>query len=781
MALMPQQAAAPSLEETPDGLSWPAFRRDLEILPRSRAGSPGGFLVRDPRSGAAVELGDKEFFLCGQLDGRTSPKEIRARFQKRFGRSLSGADFDAFLRLMQRQGLLVPNGAAAIWQPIGPSPGVIFYAPSWLNVDRFFGWLTERLRWCFSTPFAFFAVTLAALAGGVLIKHWRAYFRELDAALGGDLPVLIGLGTFLFMNFLQRTSAAVACKYAGGRIRWFGIRLQYYFFPVFQCDLSDASIVPTSRNRYRMIYSGFVAQTLLGALAFVGWFSTSSQTGLHTGLLIISAVLILFLPWNPLGPRNAYYMLSHWLEVPDLRSRSLNATWSWLFRTPLLEPLSRRQKWGFRAYGLAAFLFYGFVIGLLTYKIMRPAVAHLEVQGVVLTLVVCAFLFEFPLRKELMRFDPFYVWLARNNGRSRLAWTIRLGLILILLLLMFLPYPYEPGGSLRILPLRQVGIRVRVQGKLSEVLVKEGDWVKEGQVIARLDARETRKDLEVAEAELRRTEAQLALAEAGSKPEEIAKARESLATAEKELYYTTREAERLRKLRAEKVVSLNLYEQALERQDVSKGVMDTAKENLNLVMSGAREEALETQRAEVARLEALVRHYRGDLALTEIRAPVQGRIVKAPRLEERVGMEVILGDMIASVEDDRTLLAELEIPEKNSGDVKVGSRVKVKTWAYPNKRFIGQVDSVAPVVTDKKKEGKVEYLRTEREDALSRAATSDEGRVVRVVVRLQNPDGLLKSEMTGYGKVFTGYKPFGLVMTHGLVRFFRVEVWSWIP
>jgi hypothetical protein len=36
-------------------------------------------------------------------------------------------------------------------------------------------------------------------------------------------------------------------------------------------------------------------------------------------------------------------------------------------------------------------------------------------------------------------------------------------------------------------------------------------------------------------------------------------------------------------------------------------------------------------------------------------------------------------------------------------------------------------------------------------------------------------------EMSGYAKVLTGYKPFGIVMTHGLIRFFMVEFWSWIP
>jgi len=134
-----------------------------------------------------------------------------------------------------------------------------------------------------------------------------------------------------------------------------------------------------------------------------------------------------------------------------------------------------------------------------------------------------------------------------------------------------------------------------------------------------------------------------------------------------------------------------------------------------------------------------------------------------------------------SVEDARMLRAEVEVPEQTTARIKPGARVKVKAWTYPHRTFIGTVSSIALVVTDKKKLGKVDYLSTQREDALSRATTADPGRVVRVLVSIPNPDGLLKSEMTGYAKVRTRYEPFGLVMTHGIIRFLLVEVWSWIP
>lgn len=756
----------------------PAFRKDLEIVPRPKEGA---YLVRDPRTGAALELGEREFFIFGQLDGRTTPGQVRSRFQARFDRTLDPDDLEAFLRWIRRRGLLIPDGVTIVPEKIGPPAGITLHPLGGLDVDRLMGWLTDRLRWCFTTGFTVAASGLVFVASVLMVKYWREYFSELDRQLQGDAPVLIVIGAVLLMNFFQRLWAAIACKYRGGRIRWFTLQLQFYVFPIFQFDLSDAAVMRSSRDRYRMIYAGFVAQLVLASLTFIFWYGTSTETGLRTLLLVVSSILILFLPWNPLGPRNAYWMLSEWLEMPELRTRSMYATWSWIFGTPTTEPLTTKQKWGFRLYGLASFIFYGLIFGYLGYKLGGMLVEQVDPTGTALLIVIAAFSLEFTIRKELMRFEPFYAWLARNNGRSTVAWTLRIGLIVLLVLVMFLPYPYEPGGALRVLPAKQVGIRTQVQGKIQNVLVREGDWVKKGQVIAVLDPRDAQRNLEVSEAELRRTKAQLALTKLGSKPEEIAKAQESMATAESDFYYADREAERISKLYKDKVVSEGLYDQALQRRGLAKGVLDTARENLNLVKSGARAEAIETQEAEVDRLEAEVKYNQQNLDLTKIRSPIEGRIVKSPRLDMRVGMEVIVGDLIASVQDDSTLLAEVEVPEKNVGDIKPGARVKVKTWSYPDETFIGRVKDVSPVVTNKAKEGTVEYLHTDREDAISRAATSGHGRVVRVLVALPNPDGILKSEMTGYGKVFTKYEPFGLVMTHGLVRFFTVEVWSWIP
>ena len=57
----------------------------------------------------------------------------------------------------------------------------------------------------------------------------------------------------------------------------------------------------------------------------------------------------------------------------------------------------------------------------------------------------------------------------------------------------------------------------------------------------------------------------------------------------------------------------------------------------------------------------------------------------------------------------------------------------------------------------------------------------EEGEVLKVTTIIDNADGLLVSGMTGYGKIDGGTMPVGVAFSRAIVRFFLIEVWSWLP
>ncbi len=85
------------------------------------------------------------------------------------------------------------------------------------------------------------------------------------------------------------------------------------------------------------------------------------------------------------------------------------------------------------------------------------------------------------------------------------------------------------------------------------------------------------------------------------------------------------------------------------------------------------------------------------------------------------------GDLIVEVYDLKTVTAEISVPEKEIGDVRVGQEVLLKVRAYPEKNFHGKVVSIAPAVT-------------QEENRLFE-------KTIRVSTQLKNPGLLLKPGM----------------------------------
>ena len=104
------------------------------------------------------------------------------------------------------------------------------------------------------------------------------------------------------------------------------------------------------------------------------------------------------------------------------------------------------------------------------------------------------------------------------------------------------------------------------------------------------------------------------------------------------------------------------------------------------------------------------------------------------------------------------MLAEIRIPEAAIAQVRLDGEATAKPWAYPGSSFDGRVLSIAPA-----------------------AEEGPYSRVVRVRVALSDPDGTLRSGMTGNAKVDGGWHMAIVVFSRALLRFVLVELWSWVP
>lgn len=257
--------------------------------------------------------------------------------------------------------------------------------------------------------------------------------------------------------------------------------------------------------------------------------------------------------------------------------------------------------------------------------------------------------------------------------------------------------------------LRQADLAFNGSERIAAVLVQEGDRVRSGEVLARLDT--SRLDPQVAQAEAQ-VAAQHAVVERmhnGSRPEEIAQARANLDQAMADAANARTLYERKRDLLQKAAGSQQDFDNARAALTMAEARVALNQKALDLTVAGPRKE-------DIAQAEAQERGYEAQLALlrrqradAQLLAPTDG-VVRARLLEP--------GEM-ASPQRPVLSLAMMDpkwvrayVSEQDLGQVHPGMKATVRADGFPGRGFEGWVGFISPVAEFTPKEVQTPELRT---------------------------------------------------------------------
>lgn len=260
------------------------------------------------------------------------------------------------------------------------------------------------------------------------------------------------------------------------------------------------------------------------------------------------------------------------------------------------------------------------------------------------------------------------------------------------------------GGYVR--HARVINVVPRIAGTLSEVNVAEGDDVKEGDVIARIESNELEDSANEATAEVRVARAQLAQLRAGARPGEIAEARSKVDALRIVAARYQRDRERSKVL----ADTGSLSQQSLDQSDTDAlatgKTLEAAEHALSVLLSGPRLEAvasaqaaLDAARARMSRTASLLRH-------TSIRAPISGRILRK-YLEvgsvvsfglpySEAANTVAAGSPIVTIGDLSAFEVTSDLLQTEVGRITPGQAVEIRSDALPGILLGGKVARIAP-------------------------------------------------------------------------------------
>lgn len=598
---------------------------------------------------------------------------------------------------------------------------------------------------------AFALLCLAAL--GLLFAHRHEWAAFGLSYLPGFKIVGAVLMASALVNLVSMSARAATIARSTAEPPRIGLVYGLTRFPHLMTDSAGAAERAGRRDRLRIVAAGLVGTGLLMVLGIFLWFLMATTEPVIAGAAsatATAAAISLLLRLNPLAQREGYALLANALGMLDLRRQSIAAVFgqerAWMTQARTLP------RGLLVLYAVSMTLFSIVSIGLILWFLGGALERRLQGTGIVLLLGIWGVL----MVKQYSR-----VTVERTTlGETRKTWRpnrrqkIIAGVVAAVCLI---PYPYAPGGGFEVLPRERADVRALTSGDVREVLVKEGDRITAGQPIVRIDNTAQRARLAGSEAALASLKADLALALKGAKSEEIEVARQRVSTARTRAEVASANFQRIAKAYKGKSVTPQDYDRARGEADVARQELVVAERALTLVSSPAQQERISSLEADIQRAQAEVDYARSELTATSVTAPIAGRVV-APRLMFARGAYLERGELVATIEDTSELLAEIRLPESSVGGIEVGAKASAKFWAYPGSSFSGSVRSVAPNA----EEGKY-------------------GRVVRIQVLISDPEGELKPGLTGNAKIRAGWKPVFLVFTRAFVRFFMVELWSWIP
>jgi len=376
---------------------------------------------------------------------------------------------------------------------------------------------------------------------------------------------------------------------------------------------------------------------------------------------------------------------------------------------------------------------------------------------------------------------------------------LAVGLVLLLAVLVVIhwlgwgsadPKTLKLSGNIE---LTEEDIAFKSAGRLVTLAVREGDHVKQGALIARLDQEELLQRRESAaasldsarsrltqsrtaieyqrqqtEAQLSRSRAELDQAQAvlkelqtGSRRQEIESARAALERAKAEQLRARADWERAETLYKDKDISTAQYDEAKAHFESAQAQLQMATEQFDLVKEGPRKEDIDAARAQVERAKANVRL--AETARLELKRLQEEQLArKADMRQAKAQLEVqqtllenaeVIAPMdgvilVKSAEPGEVLAAgttvvtlgnlakpwlRAYIDERDLGKVKLGTEVRVTTDSFPGKTY----------------KGRVSFIASEAEFTPKQIQTHEERvkLVYRVKIDVDNPAGELKSNM----------------------------------
>ncbi len=393
-------------------------RPDLQVYEQKYEGK-NFHVVKDPVCLKYYRFNKMEYFVFSLFDGQHTMEQVRDRFEDEFKpQRLEHQDLESFARQLVTAGLVQNEQAGAgrhLFQRrakqrrlkrFATFTNILYLKIPVFDPDRILTWMHRYLWWIFTTPFLVLSLLFMLSAAIHVTLHFNTFYAKLPAyheffTWNSVLYMWLSLGV---VKVIHEFGHGLSCKAFKGECHEMGF-LFMCLSPALYCNVTDAWTLADKWKRIIISFAGIYVELMIAAAAtFIWWYTPAYPTvnNIALALMVLCSVSTVVFNANPLMRFDGYYILSDWLEIPNLREKA-NRFLNNLFLSKCLGVevppeayMAPTRKWLFVIYAIASWVYRWVVLFGILWFLADFLGPKLKILSQMLALMSLASLFIWP-------------------------------------------------------------------------------------------------------------------------------------------------------------------------------------------------------------------------------------------------------------------------------------------------------------------------------------------------------------------------------------------------
>lgn len=483
----------------------PKLRPDLVVQPQFYEGMTH-YVVKDPIGLKYFRFKQEEYFLLQQFDGKQNLQDIKRLFERKYRpQTISIEDLMRFASQLHEAGIaqidspeqgkvLIKRRRKNYWKRVRQFFANILYVKiPIIDPEKLLNGMYPYFRWIFTAWFIIFSVGAMLAALTLVISQWTTFQAKLPEFQSFFNWRTIGYFwvSLAVIKIIHEFGHGLTAKHFGGEVHEMGM-LFLVLTPALYCDVTDSWLLPSKWKRIWIAAAGIYVECFLASIATFVWWNT--EPGLLNSLMLatmfICSVNTILFNANPLLRYDGYYVMSDWLEIPNLRVKSTQF-FAYAFQekvlgleVPVQSYMPKARRGLFVTYAITSYL-YRWLVTFSILFFLTQFLKQYKLQSISYMLALGSLI---PLLGM-----PMYQMLkfVRQPGRMRKVKKARAAAIFAVFFavvagILLIPTPLRVHGTLVLRPAKPKIVYAEVPGRLEDVKVRDGEYVQAGQLLATL-------------------------------------------------------------------------------------------------------------------------------------------------------------------------------------------------------------------------------------------------------------------------------------------------------